>query len=559
MEVRWCILKLCEVLIKPSEEPLPKLKIKMPANVLRLPSAAAGTRAGSPDVPLSVATGQSILPKIKLGGQDVSRSKEIAEAQAAPALKLVLGSGNKKTKQLKQQKSGMSMQDLKVCQNLMAKITASKNKKADLFRRPVDPIRDGAPSYFEHIKQPMDLSTISNKLDAGLYKDRFALRDDFKLMIANCYLFNGKESLPGKLADAMDAFFDKQWDRANATLEQLRLRATQANGETTATAAPAVVVNGSEAGPVNGHQAPVDPVPAAEASEVFVAPQPPTPAPVATSSSNTLRPLFKLKLSTSPNTAAQLPSKEAIPDPIKPEVETPALPPTPVGALQDSAFTFGQASSEIPPQPASPAKEAPVPAAANGHESRSASPNVPLAIAAPAAANRPKIKFMTKPKPKPEPVDEQFEFAAPAPPSRRTTPAQMSPAPMSNPPSQPSSRRTSPVVETNTHRPTFRLSLGGSNAAPAPPVPQPQYAPPMEQPAYDAYSAPSPAASYSTNNGHRPSQAPFARAASVSSAGDPYAPVNYKKMAALVRKLLSLPEAFFFQRPVDPIADGCPT
>ena len=136
IEIRWCLLKLCEVLIKPSEEPLPKIKLRMP---VRLPSSAApGNKAGSPEVPLSASTG---IPKIKFGGQEVLRRDSLLDSPGAGPLKLVLG--NKKgqassangPKLLREQKGGMSMSDLKVSQNLMQKLAATK--KADLFRRPV--------------------------------------------------------------------------------------------------------------------------------------------------------------------------------------------------------------------------------------------------------------------------------------------------------------------------------------------------------------------------------------------------------------------------------------
>lgn len=139
LEIRWCLLKLCEVLIKPSEEPLPKIKLKMPS-ALRLSST---TTPASADLPLST-TGPAALPKIKLGSVDVARPEATAELQPAVSQPIKLVLGNKKIKLSKEQRSGMSLQDLKVCQNLLQKLQATK--KADLFRRPVDPINDGAPS-----------------------------------------------------------------------------------------------------------------------------------------------------------------------------------------------------------------------------------------------------------------------------------------------------------------------------------------------------------------------------------------------------------------------------
>ena len=510
LEIRWCILKLCEVLIKPSEEPLPKLKIRMPANVLRLSSLAT---PASPDVPLSVATGTNILSKIRLGGTEAVPRKEITEVPAtlSQSLKLVLGNKKNQPKLSREQKSGMSMQDLKVCQNLLQKISASK--KADLFRRPVDPIRDGAPSYFEHIKQPMDLSTMANKLDAGLYKDRFAFRDDFKLMIANCYLFNGKESLAGKLGDAFDAFFDKQWDRANATLEQLRRKAhAQMTSASEAFGGQANIISTSP-----HHSAVPSTVPNTAESK-FVSPQPLTPAPIAPTPGST-RPLtLKLSLSSSSNLQpVPLPNliKEISSGPIKSEGPTPLLPPMPT--QEPTPNTVSQEPSDI----------------------RSSSPAVPLAIIAPAVPNRPKIKFSTRPVS--EYVAETVNFVEPMRPP--VPPSQSPPAP----PATISNHRASSSVEPVNKPKKIRLSINGLGGM--------NFPPPSATPSVEPVSISTPF----TSNGHRKTYSQSNRASSVSSTGDYFAPVNVKKMAALLWRMLHMDESFFFRRPVDPVADGCPT
>lgn len=54
-QVKLCLLKLAEVILKPSEEPLPKLKFRMPTNTF------VGDSQPSPAV-------SAPLPKIKLFG-----------------------------------------------------------------------------------------------------------------------------------------------------------------------------------------------------------------------------------------------------------------------------------------------------------------------------------------------------------------------------------------------------------------------------------------------------------------------------------------------------------
>lgn len=359
---------------------------------------------------------------------------------------------------------------------------------------------------------------MSHKLNAGLYKDRFAFRDDFKLMISNCYIFNGTESLPGKLAHTFDVYFDKQWERANATLEQLRLRAG-----VPATEEPLPAVNGHTEAPQTVPQQP----PAVE--EHFVAPQPPA-APVAAAPPIPAapRPSFNLKLKLSTSSA---PKHVSPPQPTPPVVEaSPADPTKPSDTRQPSV---GPAASprETPRLPSVSREMSRGPSMSR--DSRSSSPAVPLAVAAPAAVSKPKFKFTTKPKP--EPVDD--EFIAPLPPSRPSP--QQSPAPRAS-------------VEPVQSKPKkIRLSIGGhgasSSQSPAPlPTPTP---PPVT-------SAPATNGSHGRNGSHSEPRPP---AQSAAAGGEGHFPVNVKKMSALLKKIISMDESYFFRRPVDPIADGCPT
>lgn len=54
----------------------------------------------------------------------------------------------------------------------------------------LDPVALGIPSYFDVIRQPMDLSTIQEKINQGLYDDVQGVHADVKLMLKNCLMFN---------------------------------------------------------------------------------------------------------------------------------------------------------------------------------------------------------------------------------------------------------------------------------------------------------------------------------------------------------------------------------
>lgn len=394
----------------------------------------------------------------------------------------------------------------------------------------------------------MDLSTISGKLDAGMYKDRFAFREDFKLMINNCYLYNGTESLAGQLAETFNVYFDKLWDRANATLETLRIKSGQPAAAAVAAPATAPVEQAVPAiePAANGIDHPEMATPVEK--EMFAAPQAPTPA--ASLPPPSAGPL-RLKLSFGASAAAKE-NQQKVPTP-PPAVEGASGDPVKRVRSNTPASTRATPAAEIPP-------------VAKHVTSRSSSPAVPLSVAA--ATNpppyRPKIKFSARPKP--EPVDDQVDFTAPAPPRPAPSPQISPPLPV-----EANGAAEAPLGPPKPKK--IRLSIngigsfsaaspsGGSQpATPAPYVPSSSYVAPNKR---SVSPAPTPAITQPyippppQRNGN---QQHLQRAHSVSSAGDTsHMPVNHKRMSALIRKLLNMDESFYFRRPVDPIGDGIPT
>lgn len=59
------------------------------------------------------------------------------------------------------------------------------------------------------IKNPMDLSTMGVKVDQGLYKDRSAFEQDFRLMVSNAKLYNAPKSYPFEEAQKLETYFEK--------------------------------------------------------------------------------------------------------------------------------------------------------------------------------------------------------------------------------------------------------------------------------------------------------------------------------------------------------------
>ncbi|KAI9604502.1 hypothetical protein KEM48_000737 [Puccinia striiformis f. sp. tritici PST-130] len=93
------------------------------------------------------------------------------------------------------------------------------------FRKPVDPIRESAPNYFNIISHPMDFKTMGIKLEMGQYPDREAFKDDVNLIFSNCKTYNLPDSsLVVKYAEPLKATFDKLWERSEKTMSAIQAK-----------------------------------------------------------------------------------------------------------------------------------------------------------------------------------------------------------------------------------------------------------------------------------------------------------------------------------------------
>jgi len=82
------------------------------------------------------------------------------------------------------------------------------------FRQPVDPRALGIPDYFNIIKEPMDLATISRRLEEGEYKTPWEFCKDMWLMFDNAWLYNKKTSRVYKYCTKLTEVFDSVIDDA---------------------------------------------------------------------------------------------------------------------------------------------------------------------------------------------------------------------------------------------------------------------------------------------------------------------------------------------------------
>ncbi|KAH9824294.1 hypothetical protein DFH28DRAFT_1103158 [Melampsora americana] len=242
LDVQTCLIKISEVLFKPSDESVPPKALVISTNV-------------EPSVEISTPT----LPKIKIAAPSSAIDQMPIEKLNSPRIvikdrshlmgepEIVVQSGGPTSrttapeipqklvdmvnkpkpkpapKPKKFQASGMTIPDHKLCQSILKKLVS--NPLGAPFRKPVDPIRQNAPDYFNIISRPMDFKTMSDKLEMGQYPDRQAFRDDFNLVIQNCKTYNLNDSpLVLKHAEPMKVMFDKQWERSEKTMSAVQAK-----------------------------------------------------------------------------------------------------------------------------------------------------------------------------------------------------------------------------------------------------------------------------------------------------------------------------------------------
>ncbi|ODQ65354.1 Bromodomain-containing protein, partial [Nadsonia fulvescens var. elongata DSM 6958] len=103
--------------------------------------------------------------------------------------------------------------ELRFCSQVLKELYSKKHKSISFaFLQPVDPVALDCPTYFDIVKKPMDLGTVTQKLNNNQYENGDEFRDDIKQIFENCYAFNPKGSPVNIMGHQLESVFDKKWE-----------------------------------------------------------------------------------------------------------------------------------------------------------------------------------------------------------------------------------------------------------------------------------------------------------------------------------------------------------
>ncbi len=74
-----------------------------------------------------------------------------------------------------------------------------------------DWVKLSIPDYPKIVKKPMDFGTMRGKLDSGAYTMAEKFRDDFKLILNNCFLYNPPGTPVHQAGLELKKLFEEKW------------------------------------------------------------------------------------------------------------------------------------------------------------------------------------------------------------------------------------------------------------------------------------------------------------------------------------------------------------
>ncbi|KAI9013996.1 Bromodomain-containing protein [Phycomyces nitens] len=111
--------------------------------------------------------------------------------------------------------------EMKFCAQTLRELKKSKYRDINFpFIAPVDIVALNIPDYPTIVKNPIDLSTIENKLAEGFYDSPEAFEADIRLMFSNCYLYNPPAIPVHRMGRELEKVFDEKWKQKPAPVQE---------------------------------------------------------------------------------------------------------------------------------------------------------------------------------------------------------------------------------------------------------------------------------------------------------------------------------------------------
>uniref|UniRef100_UPI003753E833 Candida glabrata strain CBS138 chromosome C complete sequence n=1 Tax=Candida glabrata TaxID=5478 RepID=UPI003753E833 len=106
----------------------------------------------------------------------------------------------------------MGQRAMKFCQGVVRELMSKKYASFNYpFLEPVDPVALNCPTYFDYVKEPMDLGTVSKKLSNWEYENLDQAEHDIRLIFQNCYAFNPDGTIVNMMGHRLEDIFNTKW------------------------------------------------------------------------------------------------------------------------------------------------------------------------------------------------------------------------------------------------------------------------------------------------------------------------------------------------------------
>jgi len=158
--------------------------------------------------PVTIASGLStpiLAAKIPLRRESSNRTIKKPTRELPGEQEVVPPSGKKK---------GKLTEQMKYCNNILKELFAKKHETcAWPFYKPVAVDELGLHDYLDIIKQPMDLTSIRQKMETRKYNTPHEFATDVRLIFSNCYKYNPPDHDVVKMARKLQDVFEYKFAR----------------------------------------------------------------------------------------------------------------------------------------------------------------------------------------------------------------------------------------------------------------------------------------------------------------------------------------------------------